>query len=200
MTRRSLFAAVLVSLLWPVWASAQVVVRPALVSVSQSRITPGSGTGVTVNDVGSVRRLVYKVTVSYTQFVAAATTADFTVATLPAKTRLVNAYADVTAQFACASSTCTTSTLSATLGTSAGGNQVLASFDLDAAAALFGDADAEMGTGMTRAAQIQGALISWAGTALVLRVTSGTGNIGNGTVTNFNAGSVTFYLITEVLP
>lgn len=177
----------------------QAEIRPANVSVAVARIAPGSGTGVTVNDAGSVRRVVYKATVTYAQFIAAAVNADWTIATLPAKTRLIGVYADVTATFVCAS-VCTNGTLSATVGTSAGGSDVLASFDVDAATALFGDADTELGTGLTRAAAIQGGLLSWAGTIVTMRLTSGTGNLGSGAATNLNAGSVTFYLITEVLP
>lgn len=177
----------------------QAEIRPANVSVAAARIAPGSGTGVTVNDAGSVRRVVYKATVTYAQFIAAAVTADWTIATLPAKTRLIGVYADVTQAFVCAS-VCTTGTLSATVGTSAGGSDVLASFDADAATALFGDADGELGTGLTRAAAIQGSLLSWAGTIVTMRLTSGTGNLGSGSATNLNAGSITFYLITEVLP
>jgi hypothetical protein len=166
---------------------------------SAAAITAGSGTGVSVGETGDVRTLVYKVTVSAPQFIANAVTADWTIATLPAKTRLLAAYADVTTSFAC-TATCTTATLSVTVGTAAGGNQVLASFDADAAAALFGDADAEMGTGLTRAAAIQGGLLSWAGTIVTMRLTSGTGAIGTGTATNLSQGTITFYLVTETMP
>lgn len=167
--------------------------------LTQATITVGSGTGITVNVSGQVQRQVYKVTVDSTAFVAAATTADVTIATLPAKTALLGIYADLTQTFACAA-TCTTATLSMTVGSAAGGAQYLASFDADAAAAQFGDADAELGTAMVRAAAIQGGAISWAGNIVSLRLTSGTGNIGNGSATNLSQGSITFYLVTERLP
>jgi hypothetical protein len=145
--------------------------------------------------------VVYKVTVAYTQFIAAAVTADLTIATLPAKTRLVGVYADLTTPFVCAA-TCTTGTLSMTAGTAAGGAQILDSFDIDAAAAVFGDTDAELGSSVDAAARVQDAFVaSWSATQVVtIRLTSGTGNVGTGAATNFNAGSVTFYLITEILP
>jgi parallel beta-helix repeat protein len=169
-------------------------------------VTAGSGTGVTVNDPGSPRQQVYKVTVSYTNCIANATTCDLTIATLPAKTFLRRVFADLTQAYVCAA-TCTTATLSATLGTSAGGNQLLVSFDLDAAAAQFGDADGELGATMTAAtraangALFDGVLMSWsATTTLTYRITSGTGNVGTGAATNFNAGAITFYLVTEILP
>ena len=169
------------------------------VALNVPRITAGSGTGVTVNDIGSVRRSVYKVTVDRTQFIAAAVTADVTIATLPAKTRLVGVYADLTTQFAC-TVTCTSSTLSMTVGTAAGGAQILASFDADAAAAVFGITDGQLGTAMTAAARVQNAYLSWAGTIISARLTSGTGNVGTGAATNLSAGVVTFYLICEILP
>src|SRR3972149_6408276 len=87
------------------------------------------------------RSVVYKVPVLSTNCVAAATTCDLTIATLPAKAFLKAVIADLTTTYAC-TAVCTTATLSGTLGTSAGGTQLLASMDLDAAAAQFGDADA----------------------------------------------------------
>ncbi|HEX9138062.1 MAG TPA: hypothetical protein VF905_14150, partial [Nitrospirota bacterium] len=55
-----------------------------------TKVTAASGTGVTVNEAGKVNRLVYKVTFARTAFVENATTSDKTIATLPAKTRLVS--------------------------------------------------------------------------------------------------------------
>ena len=173
--------------------------------LSTPAVTAGSGTGVTVNKAGQVRELVYQVTITYANCVAAATTCDLTVATLPAKTFLKRVFADLTTTYACAQ-TCTTATLSGTLGTSAGGTELLASMDLDAATAQFGDADAELGASMNAAARtangalIPGVLMSWASTTTVtFRITSGTGNLGAAGVTNLSQGSITFYLTTEVL-
>lgn len=165
-------------------------------------ITVGSGTGITVNNTGELRTLVYKVTVARTAFVSAAVTSDVTIATLPAKAFITHALADVTQAFAC-TATCTSTTLSMTLGTAAGGTQLLVSFDADAATGQFGDAAAELGASLTEASipTTIGALGSWSGTTVVsLRLTSGTGNIGNGSATNLSQGSVTFYLTTVVMP
>lgn len=164
-----------------------------------AHITVGSGTGITVNSTGEVRRTVYKVTIARTAFVCAAVTCDVTLATLPAKSRLVGIVADLTQQFAC-TATCTSSTLSMTVGSAAGGTQYLASFDADAAVARFGLLDADLGTALVRAAAVQGGdLPNWTGTTAVsLRLTSGTGNIGTGAATNLSTGSVTFYLTVEV--
>lgn len=130
-------------------------------------------------------------------FQAAALTADCTIATLPAGMKLLAIYADVTVGFTC-SGTCTgTKVMQA--GTAAGGTQVLAAALNVAATGQFGLADADLGSGMTRAAAIQGGLIgSWSATTPIsVRFTSGTGNWGSGAATFVNAGSVKFILITE---
>ena len=181
-----------------------IVLTPAgtgTIVATDAKITPGSGTGVTINASAALRRVIYKVTVASTQFVANAVTADITIATLPAKTRLVGVYADLTTTFAC-TATCTTATLSMTVGTAAGGNQILASFDVDAATAVFGDADAELGAAVNAAGRVQDAYIaSWSSTQiLTARLTSGTGNIGDGSTSNLSQGTIVFYLVTEVLP
>jgi hypothetical protein len=167
---------------------------------TNAQITQGAATGLTIVNAGNTRRIVYIATVDRTAFICAAVTCDVTIGTLPAKTILQSVYGDLTTTFAC-SATCTTATLSAVLGRGAGGAEFLASFDADASATQFGDADAELGTQMTRAAAIQGGtLSSWASTAtVVMRLTSATGNIGTGAATNLSQGSVTFYLVTERL-
>lgn len=171
------------------------------VSSSTRVLTPGSGTGITVNNAGEFNRQVYKVTITSSQFISNAVTHDVTWVTVPAKTRIIGIVADLTQTFACAA-VCTTSTLSATVGKTAGGNQYLVSFDMDAATARFGLADADLGTSINRASAIQGGdLPSWTGaTTLNLRMTSGTGNLGNGSVTNLSQGSITLYLIAEIYP
>lgn len=171
-----------------------------------AQITAGSGTGVTVHNNGSLGDGKYKVTVDYTNCIAAAVNCDLTIATLPAKTFVQRVLGDLTVPYVCAG-TCTTATLTGTLGRTAGASEFLASFDADAAAALFGDADAELGTEMNAAARVaNGALIpgvlgSWtATTTVVYRLHSATGNLGTGTASNLNAGSVTFYLETSRMP
>lgn len=166
-------------------------------------ITPGSGTGLTVNDQGKLTETVYKVTVARTNFVAAAVTADVTLGTILPKTMIRRVIADVTQTFAC-TGVCTSSTLSMTVGKSAGGAEYVASFDADAAVAVFGDAVAEGGTallGGTTPNVFDEDIPSWsANTTLQARLTSGTGNLGNGTATNLSQGSVTFYVIAARLP
>lgn len=166
-------------------------------------ITPGTGTGVTLNDQGKLSDTIFKITVARTNFVANAVTADVTLGTLPAKTVVKRILADVTQTFAC-TATCTSATLSMVVGKTAGGNEYLASFDIDAATAVFGDAVGEAGAsllGGTTPNVFDEDIPSWsANTTLQARLTSGTGNIGNGTATNLSQGSVTFYVIASRLP
>ena len=172
--------------------------RVALTNVD-SQITAGTAAGITVNQAGALATNVYKVTLEPAAFVCAAVTCDVTIATLPANTWLDNVTASIATQFAC-TATCTSSTLSFILGKGAGGSEYLASLDADAAAAIFGDADAEMGTLLTRAAAIQGGTFNGTSQVVVLRLTSGTGNIGNATVTNLSGGSIVIWLTTTRLP
>ncbi|MCR4340645.1 MAG: hypothetical protein NUW01_12260, partial [Gemmatimonadaceae bacterium] len=169
---------------------------------TQPQITAGAD--VTVVNAGEVRRVTYKATVTATTclaaFAAAALTADCTIGTLKAKTKLIGVYADVTAAFTC-SGTCTgTKTIGA--GVSAGGVEILAAGLNVAATGQLGLLDADLGTGMTRAAQIQGGYLnSWPSTTpVIVRFTSGTGNWGDAAATYVNAGSITFYLDTIVYP
>lgn len=162
-------------------------------------LTPGSDTGLTVNDAGSLRTQVYKVSLAKENFDTAAVNHDVTIGTLPAKTLVLAVFGNVTEAFVCGS-VCTTGTLSATVGISAGGVEFLESFDLDAATGWFGDADAEVGSQLDIAADRNGGYISTAGTAVVLRGVSGTGNWGDGAATYLSAGAVTLYVLYTVLP
>lgn len=182
--------------------SADAAVQASVVTASQRVITQGAGTGITVNDQGELATQVYKVTIDKSAFVCAAVTCDVTIATLPAKTFVQHALADLTVAFTC-SATCTTSTLSFTLGKTAGGNQYLLTVDADAATGQFGTTAAQLGASLAPATTPTevGDLASWTTTtAIVVRLTSGTGNIGTGAATNLGAGSVTFYLTTTRMP
>lgn len=153
-------------------------------------ITAGSGTGLIVNSTGNLNRQVYKVTVTYAGFSAAATTADKTIATLPAKTKIVGFYADTTVAFTGGA----VSAASLTVGKSAGGVEYIATHDVLSAAIVRGLADADMGTELTRAAAIQGgAVVDWAATTTVsARITTTSANTNA-----LTAGSITFYIVTE---
>lgn len=169
---------------------------------NSAQISTGSNSaGITTASLAQVQNAVYKATVPFTSFIAAAVTADVTVGTLPIKTQVTSVFADLTATFVCGS-VCTTATLSMTCGSSAGANDILLTFDADAATTQRGLADADLGSALARATAVQGGKIfSWAATTpFSCRLTSGTGNIGTGAATNLSAGSVTFYITTTRMP
>lgn len=157
-----------------------------------AQVTAGSGSGVTVNFIGHEDRTTYKVTVTNVAFSAAAKTADVTIATLPAKMKLVAIYADVTATFSGGGESAATMTC----GSSAGGNNFLVSFDVFTGAITRGLADANLGTGINRASAIQGGFIgSWTTTTPVsVRLTTTTNN-----TSALTQGTAVFYLVTEAL-
>lgn len=164
--------------------------RPRNLFLASPAITVGSGTGVTVDDSGSVRRVTYKVTVTYAALAAAATTADKTIATLPAKTRIVAIIADTTIKYIGGA----VSAATLIVGKTVGGNEYIVSHDVFTAAVTKGLADADLGTSINRASAIQGGdLASWSGTtAISVRLTT--------TSANTNAltqGSTAYYIITE---
>lgn len=153
-------------------------------------VTAGAGT---VNAAAAVQRSVYKSTLTFANFSAAALTADATIATLPAKVRLTGIIADVTTAFTGGA----VSAATMVCGKTAGGNEYLVSFDVFTAAILIGDADAELGASITRAGSIQGGdLPSWtATTAAQCRLTTVTANTDA-----LTAGTIIYYLITEAMP
>lgn len=164
-----------------------------------SSLTTAAVAGLAVTNVGEFRRLITKLTLTSTHaaYQAAAVTADVTLATLPAKARLVGIIADTTVAWAGPAGT-----LAFTVGKTAGGAEYVGSHDVKTAAVTKGLADADLGTSLTRATAIQGGdLPSWtATTALQCRLTSGTGNLGTGAATNLTQGTTVFYLISETHP
>ena len=167
--------------------------RPRNLYVAGPSITPGSGTGITLNSSGNLNRLIYKITVTNAALSAAAHTADVTIGTLPAKTRLVGIIADVTQTFSGGGETVATMTC----GKSAGGNQYLVSFDVFTGVITRGLADGDLGTSINRASAVQGGdLPSFSGTtAIQCRLSTTTNN-----TSSLVQGSVTFYLQTELMP
>lgn len=165
--------------------------------LSTPMVTAGSGTGVTVNSTGNVIQQVYKVTTTYAAYTDTDLTKGIVIATLPAKTRLVAAYADTTQAYAGTDITAVTLEVGVT---AEGAAEILATGNVFAGAILLGDADAEMGTAMTRAAKEQGAYMpSFTGTTAIYATIDATTSSST-TLANLTQGSTTFYLITERLP
>ena len=174
-----------------------IVLTPAgtgLLKNTASVITSGSGTGVTVNHTGAVIQQIYKVTTTYAAYSDTDTTKGIVIATLPAKTRLIACYAETTAAYT--GGAVSAATLEVGIAAE-GAAEIIAAHDVFSGAVTKGLADADMGTGMTRAAQIQGAYTpSFTGTTAIYATIDTT----DGNTNALTAGSTTFYLITERLP
>ena len=162
-----------------------------LCKILGANITAGSGSGITVNSTGNVNSQLYKVTTTYAAYTDADTTKGIVIATLPAKTKIVGFYADTTAAYTGGATNAATLVVGITAESAA---EIIASHDVFAGAILAGDADAEMGTSMTRAAAIQGGYLpSWSGTTAIYATLV----IVNDITSNLTAGSTTFYIQTE---
>lgn len=162
-------------------------------SILGTNLTVGSGTGLTVNQYARIITKVHKVTVTFAALAAAGLTADKTIVTLPAKTRLVDIIADTTTKYIGGGVTAAT----LIVGKTVGGSEYVVSHDVFTAAVTKGLADADLGTSINRANAVQGGdLPSWtATTAISVRLTTVTANTDQ-----LTQGSTTYYLITEVMP
>jgi hypothetical protein len=156
-------------------------------------LTSGTGTGLTVVNVGEVRRVVHKVTVNYTALAAAATTADKVIAVLPAKTRLVGIVAETTQNYTGGA----VSAATLIVGKTTGGNEYLVSHSVFSGTPVVGNADADLGTSINRANAVQGGdLPSWTATTNIsVRLTTTSANTNA-----LTTGSTTYYLVTERYP
>jgi hypothetical protein len=155
-----------------------------------------SGLGVTVDYNGDQRISHLKVTVDHTAWIEAGLVQSLTLASIPAKARILSVIADTTAAL-----TNGVSTLDLEVGITGTLGGCIATHDVQAAPVTKGLLDADMGTLMTRAAAIQGGTLpSWtAATDLIATLTSGTINLGDGVATALTTGSTTFYVTIEML-
>jgi hypothetical protein len=151
--------------------------------------TAGSGIGITTNNSAQVVSFCHKITIAETALTAAATTQDITLWTVPAKTQITRVIAETTTGFTGG----TIAAMVVTVGKSAGGVEYLASGSVFAAGVL-GDVVAEMGAGLKSATLDDFPNFSGAGT-ISCRFTATGDNVVNAT-----AGSVTFYILGNVLP
>ena len=171
-------------------ASDDIIVGGSL-GIHDQKITAGSGSGITVNNSSLVNRQLYKVTTTYVAYTDSDTTKGIVIATLPAKMKIVGFYADTTAAYTGGTTNAATMVVGITAESAA---EIIASHNVFAGAILAGDADADMGTSMTRAAAIQGGYMpSWTGTTAIYATLV----IVNDILSNLTAGSTTFYIETE---
>lgn len=147
--------------------------------------TAGSGTGISSASTNYGRHVVHKITVTRAAINVDSLTADVTLWTLPAKTRVLRVVADVTATFTGGA----VSDCDVTVGNSAGGAQYLLSFDVDTATGVYGDAQTELGTAIVGGASFAGDL-TWATTTVVQCRFTAVGAF----LSELTTGSATFYI------
>lgn len=152
-----------------------------------------TATGVSVLYRGEVPLQLHKVRVDWSAFTAAATTQDITLWTLPAGFVLQRIIAEVVTVFAGGA----VSDADITVGSSAGGNQFLLSFDVDTAAIIAGDVVAEIGAGLVDATRADVGVTAneFAAVTLQLRMTTVGANVNA-----LTSGTVDFYVIGHQLP
>ncbi len=160
---------------------------------STANITSVSGTGVTVNVTGASNRKLYKITFTNLALSAAVQTADLTIATLPAKTKVCSIISDTTTPYT--GGTVVAATL--IIGKTVGGNEYIISHDVFTAATRKGLADADLGASLTRATAVQGGDIPSFTTTTNISVRLATGAVNTNQCT---AGTTTVYLETETAP
>lgn len=153
--------------------------------------TAASGTGITVDYHGDLKRGFYKVTLAHTAWSAAALTEDKTIFAVPAKARVVSVITDTTVAFALTGST----SASLRLGKTTGGQEYILDHDVRTATVTKGLVDGDLGTSINRANAVQGGDIpSWtASTNITARLTSDVN------ISNITAGTTVYYITVEFI-
>lgn len=144
------------------------------------------------------RTTTTRVTVLPAAWTAASTTQTLLLYIIAPKSKVTSVISETTTKFAGLAGT-----IQLKVGNDTALDQYILAHDVKTAAVIAGTADAELGAGLARATAIQGGDMSVYGTPsgsyLQLTLTSGSGNIGNGTVTNLTTGTVTINVTTEFL-
>lgn len=145
--------------------------------------TPTTGTGITVNSQGYLRSMVNKVTYTEAVLTAAATTQDFTIWTLPTRSRVIRLVVESTVGFTGGA----ISNMQIRCGSAAGGTNYLVDNQIFSAN-VGGNGVAEIGSDLIPTTWAD--FTSFAGTGIVsCRFTSTSDNVVNAT-----AGSVSIWV------
>jgi hypothetical protein len=146
---------------------------------------------------GGLMRQVYAVKIPKESWRTAGTTQQVRIGSTPVRARIVGCFCDTTVAFAGLAGTIQLSVGSAA-GTPA---DMIAAHDVKSGVVTKGLADADLGSLLARATAVQGGGGNWsAGNDIYAQLISGTGNLGNGTVTNLTNGEVKIYVVMEVMP
>ena len=152
-------------------------------------ITVGSGTGLTVNDAGSLRSQIYKATLDFSGLSAAALTATHTIATLPAGMKIVGMIADTTTVYTGGA----TSDADLIVGILSGDEDgFIVTHDVDGGTVTMGDAAGVLGDFLNNALNVSGGRMDWTGTTVIsVKLTT----VGANTDA-LTQGSTTYYIET----
>ncbi len=166
-----------------------------------SDVTASEAAGVTSELNGRQTRGLLKVTVAKEAFTAAAQAEAVVLATLPAKARVVSCVVDVTEGFVLDAAAMTLE-VGVDDGDTPDPDALIVSAAVGTDDTQLGLADADLGAGLAAATAVQGGTVpNWAGTAdVTLTLTSDDEDLGDGDVTALTAGSVTIYLVVELMP
>jgi hypothetical protein len=169
------------------------VARVAEISSSLTSVTPiAAATGRDVYYNGDMRRGCYRVAVSDAGWTKpAALTEDLALLSIPAKARITSIVADTLYAYWASGA----ASITLRVGTTAGGQQLIADHDVFTAAVTKGLADADLGTSINRANAVQGGYIpSWtASTTIYARLTADVNLSG------LAAGQTFYYVCVEFL-
>ena len=153
------------------------------------KITVGSGTGLTIRKFAEPSRFMYEVTLDYTGLSAAATNAEHTICTLPAKCKLESIIADTTVKYVGGS----VSAATIAVGIAAGDVDVyIEEHDVFAAAITKGLVNADLGATMlvTNVNPVQGGSLVWGGTTgIAVQIVTTTADTDA-----LTQGSTTYYI------
>jgi hypothetical protein len=157
------------------------------------QITPGTGTGFTLVKAGAEGHRLYKCTLTFAGLSAVALTADKTIATLPAKTKIIGMIADTTVPYTGGD----VSAATLQVGIASGDlDAFLVDHDVLSGAVVAGVLDAELGDLINALNAVSGGYIDWAATTVIsVRLTA----VGANTE-ELTAGSTTYYIETVKYP
>jgi len=164
--------------------------------LSLSEAALGSvGAGVTQTAAGHITSGWNKFTIPAAVFTAAATSQTKIIASMPAKTKILEAIVVVDSSFVLAASV-----LTFAVGVTGNTDVLIEEFLPDASTK--GLADADLGTGLAIASIVQGGYRAsmTAAVNVVVEMVSDTANLGAAGVTSLSAGSATLYLNVDVAP
>lgn len=163
-----------------------------------------TATGATATSCGVMPHIfLLTMTVPYTSYIENASAAHVPLFTLPARARILRAYADTTIPYTVAAGT-----IKLSVGAAGDGDTtILLQKDVKTAAMFQGGSKAASNAADLGTPMLNGGGFMWINTSnqpatnvINAVIATGTGNCGNGATTNLTAGSTSFSFVIEILP